>query len=123
MTDLASIVFADEGEILRGRDDPDLSYNQLIRPWKSRLGLLYVDASYSVLRDIKIIVLTVLNGISRPSALRGVKKLAADLGASEELTQVVQRTGPLLRAPPPGATKVVSKRETPGEPGLPSLRV
>nr|MDP9178948.1 sugar transferase [Gemmatimonadota bacterium] len=43
ITDLASIVFADEGEILRGSDDPDLRYNQIIRPWKSRLGLVYVD--------------------------------------------------------------------------------
>ncbi|MEO8577078.1 MAG: sugar transferase, partial [Gemmatimonadales bacterium] len=42
ITDLASIVFADEGEILQGSDDPDLKYNQVIRPWKSRLGLLYI---------------------------------------------------------------------------------
>src|SRR5215213_3935979 len=44
ITDLASIVFADEGDILEGSDNPDLKYNQVIRPWKSRLGLLYVDA-------------------------------------------------------------------------------
>ena len=43
VTDLASIVFADEGEILAGSADPDLLYNQIIRPWKSRLALLYVD--------------------------------------------------------------------------------
>jgi lipopolysaccharide/colanic/teichoic acid biosynthesis glycosyltransferase len=40
ITDLSSIVFSDEGEILQGSTDPDLLYNQIIRPWKSRLGLL-----------------------------------------------------------------------------------
>ena len=43
ITDLASIVFSDEGDILKDEADPDLAYNQLIRPWKSRLGLLYVN--------------------------------------------------------------------------------
>ena len=39
ITDYASIVFSDEGAILKDEPDPDLSYNQLIRPWKSRLSL------------------------------------------------------------------------------------
>src|SRR5688572_2684662 len=39
VTDLASIVFSDEGDILKNEADPDLSYNQLIRPGKSALGL------------------------------------------------------------------------------------
>ena len=30
ITDFSSIVFSDEGEILEGKNDPDLSYNQLI---------------------------------------------------------------------------------------------
>ena len=42
ITDFSSIVFSDEGEILEGKDNPDLAYNQLIRPWKSRLGLVYI---------------------------------------------------------------------------------
>ena len=40
ITDFSSIVFSDEGDILKDKKDPDLSYNQLIRPWKSRLGLI-----------------------------------------------------------------------------------
>ena len=40
ITDFASIVFSDEGDILEGSKDPDLDYNQLIRPWKSRLGFI-----------------------------------------------------------------------------------
>ena len=40
ITDFSSIIFSDEGDILSGLDDPDIAYNQLIRPWKSRLGIL-----------------------------------------------------------------------------------
>ena len=43
ITDFSSIVFSDEGDILSGSDDPDLLYNQLIRPWKSRLSLFYIE--------------------------------------------------------------------------------
>ena len=42
ITDFSSIVFSDENDILKDSKDPDIDYNQLIRPWKSRLGLLYV---------------------------------------------------------------------------------
>ena len=70
MTDLASIVFADEGEILSGSADPDLLYNQIIRPWKSRLALLYVDHE-TLAGYVLILLLTVANPISRRSALRG----------------------------------------------------
>ena len=58
ITDFASIVFADEGEILSGVKDPDISYNQLIRPGKSELGLFYISHQ-SFLLDIFILILTV----------------------------------------------------------------
>ncbi len=57
ITDLASIVFSDEGEILAGSADPDLLYNQIIRPWKSRLALLYVDRG-SWTSDLRILLWT-----------------------------------------------------------------
>ena len=38
ITDFSSIVFSDEGDILEGQEDPDIAYNQLIRPGKSRLA-------------------------------------------------------------------------------------
>src|SRR3972149_7855027 len=69
ITDFASIVFADENEILKNSQDPDLDYNQLIRPWKSRLGLVYVDKQ-SFLLDIELIILTILSFFSRQSSLR-----------------------------------------------------
>ena len=55
ITDFSSIVFSDEGDILKGSDDPDLKYNQIIRPWKSRLALLYID-NRTLMIDIKIII-------------------------------------------------------------------
>ncbi len=110
ITDLASIVFADEGEILEGSDDPDLRYNQIIRPWKSRLGLLYVDATPSVARDISVIGLTIRGAIDRSAALAAVHALAASLGAPNDLLDVVRRTAPLPAAAPPGAAEIVQSR-------------
>jgi lipopolysaccharide/colanic/teichoic acid biosynthesis glycosyltransferase len=110
ITDLASIVFADEGDILEGSADPDLKYNQVIRPWKSRLGLLYVDAKPSAGRDLKIIALTVKGAVDREVALRGVHEIAARLGADPQLLEIITRRAPLPAAPPPGARDVVQSR-------------
>ena len=38
ITDIASIVFSDEGQILSSYSDPDIAYNQLIRPRKKLPG-------------------------------------------------------------------------------------
>lgn len=110
ITDLASIVFADEGEILQGSADPDLKYNQVIRPWKSRLGLLYVDARPSVARDLSVILLTVRGALDRSAALRGVYSIASSLGASPELLTIITRRETLPAAAPPGASEIVQSR-------------
>jgi lipopolysaccharide/colanic/teichoic acid biosynthesis glycosyltransferase len=110
ITDLASIVFADEGDILEGSADPDLKYNQVIRPWKSRLGLLYVDAPPNVARDLKIIALTVRGALDRDAALEGVYMIAAKLGADQQLLEVITRANPLPAAAPPGASEIVQSR-------------
>ena len=110
ITDLASIVFADEGDILEGSADPDLKYNQVIRPWKSRLGLLYVDAPSSVGRDLSIIALTVRGALDRPAALAGVRRIAASIGADQQLLDIIARQAPLPAAPPPGASEIVQSR-------------
>lgn len=106
ITDMASIVFADEGEILRGAVDPDLRYNQIIRPWKSRLALLYVDRGPSVKLDLRIVWLTVLTILARPRALAAVSELVWSLAGDEELVRVALRAAPLREAPPPGASEV-----------------
>jgi len=109
ITDFASLVFADEGRILRGAPDPDITYHQLIRPYKSALGLFYIDHR-SLWLDILIIVLTILSLFSRSLALRLNHLVLANIGASPELLCVASRLGPLVPSPPPGATSIVTSR-------------
>jgi lipopolysaccharide/colanic/teichoic acid biosynthesis glycosyltransferase len=109
ITDFASIVFADEGEILAGAPDPDLRYNQVIRPWKSRMGLHYV-ACHTAWLDIRLVLATVLNGISRRRALAWVAAMLRQTGAEASLVDVATRRNPLVAAPPPGASEIVRSR-------------
>ena len=109
ITDLASIVFSDEGEILEGAADPDLLYNQIIRPWKSRLALFHVDhASFGL--DVRVIFLTAVAILSRERALSGVERILRALDAPPDLVAVARRREPLPPAPPPGATSIVASR-------------
>lgn len=109
ITDFSSIVFADEGEILEGNEDPDLTYNQLIRPWKSRLSLFYID-NRSFILLVTLIYLTGLTIISRQRALRKVAEELRKRGASEELVEISLRRAPLVPHPPPGALSIVTSR-------------
>jgi lipopolysaccharide/colanic/teichoic acid biosynthesis glycosyltransferase len=109
ITDLASVVFADEGEILAGSTDPDLLYNQIIRPWKSRLGLFYLD-HHSVARDLHIMGITALALFSRPRALRAIVLLADAFGADAKLIAMSSRRMPLEAWPPPGAVEVAQRQ-------------
>lgn len=110
ITDFSSIVFADEGEILKGSDDPDIDYHQLIRPGKSMLGIFYVQ-NRSFWVDARIVVLTVLAIICRSCALSRVSKMLAALGAPDYLVQLSSRENDLNRMPPPGATSLVVSRD------------
>jgi lipopolysaccharide/colanic/teichoic acid biosynthesis glycosyltransferase len=110
ITDISSIVFADEGDILHGAEDPDLRYHQIIRPWKSRLGLLYVKKSGFFL-DLKLIFLTFTNSLARGWTLQKVSQIVCRLGGDPELVEVASRLKALTPKPPPGATGVVSKRQ------------
>lgn len=109
ITDFASIVFADEGNILEGSPDPDLHYNQVIRPWKSRLGLHYI-ATRSVWLDLRLVLATALNSANRTAALRWVVTMLEETGADPQLLRVARRTDPLQPFPPPGTTEVVRSR-------------
>jgi lipopolysaccharide/colanic/teichoic acid biosynthesis glycosyltransferase len=100
ITDFASIVFADEGEILKEQPDPDLAYDQLIRPWKSRLGLFYVQNG-NIWIDLQIIALTALAIVARPVALAGCHGLLLRCGAPRELADVALRHESLKPSQPP----------------------
>jgi len=110
ITDLASIVFADEGEILSNKPDPDLAYHQLIRPWKNRLALLGL-AHQSIWLDLRIVFLTALTIFSRERALARVGRILTELGADEQLKKIAARRDPLIPFPPPGATEIVQDRK------------
>jgi lipopolysaccharide/colanic/teichoic acid biosynthesis glycosyltransferase len=108
ITDFSSIVFSDEGEILKGSENPDLKYNQVIRPWKSRLGLFYVRHCGFWL-DVALIVLTLVAIVSRSRALLGVQRVLKKLNADEKLIAVAGRNELLTPYPPPGAAEVETR--------------
>lgn len=109
ITDFSSIVFSDENDILKDHEDPDIGYNQLIRPWKSRLGLIYVEKQ-NVLLDLALILLTVVAIISREYALWGVNKLLNFIKAPGEVIRVAEREDALVPFPSPGSDSVVTAR-------------
>lgn len=101
ITDMASIVFSDEGDILKGHADADAAYESLIRPWKNELALLYIDRQ-SVRLDIRLIWLTATAILSREAALAGVQQVLNDLGARQTLIEVAARRQALQPSLPPG---------------------
>jgi lipopolysaccharide/colanic/teichoic acid biosynthesis glycosyltransferase len=102
ITDPASIVFSDEGKILEGSSDPDLLYNQIIRPWKSRLALAYIDHR-SFWMDIWLIILTVVSIISKPTALCVLATLLNRWRLDPLVIRMAVRQEPLMAYPLPGA--------------------
>ncbi len=109
ITDISSIVFADEGEILKDSRDPDLDYNQLIRPWKSRLGLFYIEKQ-SFLLDIQLIWWTAMAVLSRSRSLSGINKILVKLDADKQVIEVAKREKVLTPFPPPGADDIIKQR-------------
>tara|TARA_Y100000590_G_scaffold437411_1_gene559037 strand:+ start:891 stop:1448 length:558 start_codon:yes stop_codon:yes gene_type:complete len=105
ITDISSIVFSDEGEILLGSENPDLKYNQVIRPWKSRLGLLYIENS-GIILDVYLILITIISIINKKFALRLINTILIKLDADPDLIKVCLREQELFPHPPPGSKKV-----------------
>lgn len=108
ITDFSSIVFSDEGEILKGSANPDLKYNQVIRPWKSRLGLFYVQHS-SLILDVQLVIFTIVAIFSRHVALAGVQALLRRLKADPKLIEIAGRTTELVPYPPPGSKSIETR--------------
>jgi FlaA1/EpsC-like NDP-sugar epimerase/lipopolysaccharide/colanic/teichoic acid biosynthesis glycosyltransferase len=108
ITDAASIVFADEGEILKGSSDADLLYNQIIRPWKSRLALASIDHQ-NFPTDLWLIFLTLAGTVSRPAALGALGRLLRSWKVDALVISMAARQSPLLPYPPPGLAPEDSK--------------
>lgn len=110
ITDFSSIVFSDEGEILKDQQDPDIAYNQLIRPGKSMLGIFYIENRNFII-DIKLIYLTVVAIVSKEKALNSLAVILKKLNATELLINIASRKQNLYPMPPPGAKNIVTNRE------------
>jgi lipopolysaccharide/colanic/teichoic acid biosynthesis glycosyltransferase len=110
ITDFSSIVFSDEGEILKDSIDPDLAYNQLIRPGKSKLGIFYVNNRNMIL-DLKLIFLTIIAIVSKEKALSLLVPILMKLKSDKNLIQIASRKYELIPMAPPGAINIVTNRE------------
>ena len=109
ITDFSSIVFSDEGDILKGKDNPDLVYNQLIRPWKSRLGLIYIQ-NQSFLLDVKIIIYTLIAITSKQKALNWVSSQLKLMNVDLKVINMSKREEESYPFPPPGMDKIITER-------------
>ncbi len=110
ITDIASIVFLDLQEIVAAHEDPNLAYHQLVRPWKSRFCLFYIEKQ-SFLLDCLIVKLTVLCIFSSKNAKKLLSSVLKRLGASEELAHLARRQTELFPTPPPGKSKTVQMKD------------
>ena len=114
--------FSDESDILSGADNPDLSYNQLIRPGKSRLGIFYVE-NQSFLADLAIVFVTALSIFNRKLALQSVSRILVMTGAPESLMLLALREQPLKPSPPPGYDEIVQSRKYNGTCGIENFSI
>lgn len=94
ITDLSSVVFADEAEILYGSANPDNDYNLLIRPWKSRLSLWHLDHS-SFAFDLFILFVTLVSSFRRRFALKLINAVLVRVFHENRFTPIVLRTSPI----------------------------
>ena len=109
ITDFASIVFSDEGNILKNKKDPDITYNQLIRPGKGKLGVFYIT-NRTIFIDLQIIFLTIFSLISRKKSLNHLVKLLKKINAPLDLINIASRKEKLVPTPPLGSNQIVKKR-------------
>jgi lipopolysaccharide/colanic/teichoic acid biosynthesis glycosyltransferase len=110
ITDYSSIVFADLGEVLAGAADANIAYNQLVRPWKSRLGLHYVE-SMTPGGDLRLIMYTVTAILWREWTLGRIARDLERSNAPAELVRFARRHDALVPLPPPGADAPVTSRD------------
>ena len=109
ITDISCIVFSVEGDILADKLDPDIAYNKIIRPWKSRLGLIYIE-NKSLKLDIQLIFLTAVAIFSKERALTKIAKILIRLDVEEEVIEISKRKKNLYPYPPPGTDIIVESR-------------
>jgi lipopolysaccharide/colanic/teichoic acid biosynthesis glycosyltransferase len=107
ITDLASIVFMNLGKVLEDSENPKLDYNRLVRPWKSRLALIYVE-NPTVSLSLQTMWLTFLAFFNHDRALKGVARIAEKYQSDPKLSEAIVSRDRLEPYPPPGATEVIT---------------
>ena len=110
ITDFASIVFSDESEILKDYQNPDIAYNQLIRPRKNFLALTYIK-NKSITLDIKIILLTIFAFINKRKTLSLIVRILRSYETPEEIIEMARRNNKLTPMAPPGLKDIIYSRE------------
>ena len=83
ITDFSSIVFSNEADVVGNHYDPDYAYDTLIRPLKSRLGLIYIE-NQSIKLDLKLLFFTLATLMNRKLGLGLVRDNLENLGYTEE---------------------------------------
>tara|TARA_A100001011_G_scaffold143180_1_gene151195 strand:- start:13332 stop:14096 length:765 start_codon:yes stop_codon:yes gene_type:complete len=110
ITDFASIVFSDESEILKGHQNPDIAYNQLIRPRKNYLALTYIK-NKSINLDIQLILLTIFAFVNKRKTLNLLIRILRSYKTPEEIIEMVRRNNKLTPLAPPGLQDIIYSRE------------
>ena len=110
ITDFASIVFSDESEILKDQKNPDIAYNQLIRPRKNYLALTYIK-NRSIILDLKIILLTIFSSFNKRKALNLIVRILRSFDTKEEIINMARRNNKLTPMAPPGLKDIIYSRE------------
>lgn len=101
ITDIASFVLFDEEQLLSGAEDSSIYYNQMIRPWKSRLALYYVK-NRTWIMDVMLVLLTVVSIFSRSMSLRLFRKYLDTLDMEPDLKSIAKRECSIYMIDPPG---------------------
>jgi lipopolysaccharide/colanic/teichoic acid biosynthesis glycosyltransferase len=109
ITDFASIVFSDESEILKDHENPDIAYNQLIRPRKNYLALTYLK-NKSIILDLKIIFLTILAFFNKRKTLNLIVRILRNYKTSEDIIEMARRNNKLTPMAPPGLQDIIYTR-------------
>lgn len=109
ITDIASIVFSDQGDLLKNAQNPYLLYVQIERPWKSRLALLYVEHA-SFWLDVRILFYTFTNLFARKWTLKALARIVERWPSDvQNLPKIVARIIPLYPYSVPGAKEIIKK--------------
>jgi len=74
ITDIASIVFFSENELLGQSKSPENYYTKIILPKKILLGILYIENS-SLILDFKLVLITIIAIFNRKQSLVELKKI------------------------------------------------